>query len=116
MGWFPESQWSPPWSATVRGVVLIRPWRASSLRIGTRGGVGSTPVRNPPCVLLEAHLQGSESKRVDVSKEIVLAVAEVRDFIDRLDTRVARLEQSIPSQPAHTASHPVRRLAKRDVD
>ena len=65
--------------------------------------------------LLEAHLQGSDSKRVDVSKEIVLAVAEVRDFLDRLDTRVARLEQSLPSQPAHSPARPVRRLAKRDM-
>ena len=86
---------------------------SSSGREGPGKGAHTASALEERVKLLEAHLQGSESKRVDVSKEIVLAVAELRDSLDRLGTRVARLEQTLPSQPPHASQHPVRRLAKR---
>ncbi|UCE80249.1 MAG: hypothetical protein JSV94_03500 [Methanobacteriota archaeon] len=50
--------------------------------------------------LLEMNLQNAQTKRVDVSKELVLAVAELRDNLDRLDVRISRLEQKTAVSPA----------------
>lgn len=43
--------------------------------------------------LLEMNLQNTQTKRVDVSRELVLAVADLRDSQDRLSARISRLEQ-----------------------
>lgn len=59
--------------------------------------------------LLEASLQGTQSKRGDVSKELVLAVAETRDGLERLNARISKLEQKI----GHTNSPLVRKLASK---
>jgi hypothetical protein len=59
--------------------------------------------------LLEAGSQDSQSKRTDVSKELVLAVAEMRDSIERLNTRISRLEQ----KTGHTQQPTLRKLANR---
>jgi len=59
--------------------------------------------------LLEASLQSSQSKRTDVSKELVLAVAEIRDSLDRVEKRISRLEQSTGQPP----QRPVRRLVEK---
>ncbi len=45
--------------------------------------------------LLEMNLQATQSKRVDISKELVLAVADLRDNMDRLGVRLSRLEQKM---------------------
>lgn len=87
--------------------------KSSSGKDDHRKGTRPTSALEERVKLLEAHLQGSESKRIDVSKEIVLAVAEVRDSIDRLGARVSRLEQSVQPQASHAPPHPVRRLAKK---
>ncbi len=62
--------------------------------------------------LLESSLQGMQSKRGNVSKELVLAVAEVRDGLERLNARISKLEQRI----GVTQPQPVRRLASRNRD
>jgi hypothetical protein len=59
--------------------------------------------------LVEADMQGSQSKRTDVSKELILAVAEIRDGLERLNARVSRLEQ----RTGHAQTPPVRKLASR---
>lgn len=43
--------------------------------------------------LMEMNLLNTKTKRVDVSKELVLAVADLRDNLDRLNARILRLEQ-----------------------
>ena len=52
--------------------------------------------------LLEVNLQTSQTKRADVSKELVLAVADLRDNMDRLSSRISRLEQKAST---HTQRH-----------
>ena len=50
--------------------------------------------------LLELNLQNSQTKRADVSKELVLAVADLRDNMDRLSARISRLERKEDSPSA----------------
>ncbi|MDH3364880.1 MAG: hypothetical protein OEM29_02585 [Thermoplasmata archaeon] len=45
--------------------------------------------------LMEMNLNTAQSKRVDISKELVLAVADLRDNLDRLNVRMSRLEQNM---------------------
>ena len=60
--------------------------------------------------LLEESLEGRQSRREDVSKEIVLAVAEIREGLQRLEHRLGKLEQ----RAVQAQSTPVRRLVNRD--
>lgn len=60
--------------------------------------------------LLEESLEGKQSKTENVSKEVVLAVAEVRDSLQRLEHRLGKLEQ----RAVQAQSPPVRRLVSRD--
>jgi hypothetical protein len=43
--------------------------------------------------ILESSLHTAQSRRADVSKELVMAVADIRDNIEQLSTRISRLEQ-----------------------
>lgn len=43
--------------------------------------------------ILESSLHTAQSRRADVSKELVNAVADLRDDIEQLSTRISRLEQ-----------------------
>jgi hypothetical protein len=60
--------------------------------------------------LLEAGLQNQQSKRADVSKELVVAVAEIREGLERLEHRLGKLEQRAVQAPRQ----PVRRLMTKD--
>ena len=55
--------------------------------------------------LLEINLQNSQTKRVDVAKELVLAVADLRDSMDRLSSRMSRLEQKVEGSSARHYRH-----------
>ncbi|MCJ2532340.1 MAG: hypothetical protein LN411_00200 [Candidatus Thermoplasmatota archaeon] len=59
--------------------------------------------------LLEVSFQGTQSKRGNVSKELVLAVAETRDALERLNARISKLEQ----KTGHAQAPSVRRLASK---
>lgn len=43
--------------------------------------------------ILESSLHTAQSRRANVSKELVMAVADLRDNIEQLSTRISRLEQ-----------------------
>ena len=43
--------------------------------------------------ILESSLHTAQSRRADVTKELVMAVADLRDSIEQLGTRISRLEQ-----------------------
>jgi BMFP domain-containing protein YqiC len=60
--------------------------------------------------LLEASFQNRQSRREDVSKEVILAVAEVREGLQHLEHRLGRLEQ----RAVQAQSPPVRRLVNKD--
>jgi hypothetical protein len=60
--------------------------------------------------LMEMNLHSTQSKRVDISKELVLAVADLRDNMDRLTVRLSRLEQKLD---VPVSGH-VRRLSKTE--
>jgi hypothetical protein len=75
----------------------------TELRNQTEGEPGAPPADlsalEERMKLLEESLQGSQSKRVDVSKELVLAVADLRDQLNKVSARLERIERLYGQAP-----------------